>query len=294
VVDTGGAGGFVGSPSELWLGVAGDAGARVELAGAWRSRTGSTLPGARPGDALGPNTPTVLYNAMIAPLLRTPLRGAIFYQGESNVGAPLLYRRLFPAMIGAWRTAFAVPDLPFYYVQIAPFAYGGVRGKLAAFLREAQALAMTTCSNVGMAVTMDIGDPRDIHPLNKQDVGKRLALWALAETYRRPGFEPRGPALAEHVVEGETVRLMLTHAAGLTTTDGQPPRTFALAGEDRVFHEAQAEIAGDGVVLVRCAAVPRPVAVRYAFGDGDVGTLVNGAGLPASSFRTDDWPPPER
>lgn len=293
VIDTGGAGGFTGTPSDLWFGPADDEKARKALAGAWRMHKGASMQtlGAWPHkEGLGPNTPTVLYNAMIAPLANLAIRGAIFYQGESNVGAPLLYRRLFPAMIGAWRQTFRLPEMPFYYVQIAPFEYGA-RGPLAAFLREAQAMAMSSVAHVGMAVTMDIGDPKDIHPLNKQDVGKRLALWALADTYGRTEIDPHGPTLSGHTVVGDSVRLEMQHASGLTTKDGGPPQHFTVAGEDRVFHPAQARIE-NGAILVRSDAVRQPVAVRYAFGSADAGNLVNGSGLPASSFRTDDWPPP--
>ncbi|HLU39398.1 MAG TPA: sialate O-acetylesterase [Planctomycetota bacterium] len=244
-----------------------------------------------PGAKLDQHTPSALWNGMIAPLRRCRLRGVIFYQGESNVGAPLVYRRLFPALIGSWRTTFAQPDLPFYYVQIAPFAYQGVGAARAAFLREAQAMAMATCAHVGMAVTMDIGDPKDIHPANKQDVARRLALWALTHAYGRDDLDPRGPELAGFEVEGSAIRVRLRHAEGLTTRDGAPPRCFMIAGEDRVFHPAEARIEGETVV-VRSASVERPVAVRHGFGAADVTNLVDGDGLPAGSFRTDDWPPP--
>lgn len=294
VVDTGGGGGFIGAPGQMWLGPAGDDKARVALAGDWRMRKGADMGalGEWPRqDALGPNSPSVLYNAMIAPLARAAVRGAIFYQGESNVGVPVLYRRLFPAMIGAWRSAFDQPTLPFYYVQIAPFDYGAARNVHAAMLREAQAMTMNSTEHTGMAVTMDIGNPKDIHPLDKQEVGRRLSLWALAKTYGRTDIDPEGPTLRQHVVEGDRVRLQFTHARGLTTKDGGPPLNFTLAGEDRVFHPATASIEGEAVV-VHCPEVAHPVAVRYAFSGPDVGNLVNGAGLPASSFRTDDWPPP--
>jgi len=239
--------------------------------------------------ALGANTPTVLYNAMIAPLAHLRVSGAIFYQGEANVGAPLVYRRLFPAMIGAWRTTFGMPRLPFYYAQIAPYDYGK-HNELAGYLREAQAMAMQACPEVGMAVTVDVGDPKDIHPLNKQDVGKRLAMWALARAYGKSGVDPLGPTYAEHSVAGDSVRVVFTHAEGLTTKDGGAPVNFMVAGEDRVFQPATARIEGTAV-LVRSDAVAKPVAVRYAFNGPEAGNLVDGKGLPASCFRTDDWPP---
>jgi sialate O-acetylesterase len=295
VIDTGGRGGFTGAAADLWLGPDADASTRQSLAGAWRMQPTSkmaTLGGWPRQDGLSPNLPSVLWNGMIAPLSRCALRGAIFYQGESNATAPLLYRRLFPTMIGAWRETFGQADLPFYYVQIAPFGYGGEAGARAAFLREAQTLAMEQCQHVGMAVTMDIGDPKDIHPSNKQDVGKRLALWALAKTYGRSDIDPSGPMLAGFSVEDGAVRLLLRSAAGLRSKDGGALTHFTIAGEDRVFVPAQATIEHGETIVVRSDKVKKPVAVRYAFGAADMPNLVNGKGLPAPSFRTDDWPPP--
>lgn len=294
VVDTGGGGGFIGSADELSLAPTANTTDKVALAGAWRHRVSTPMAklGAWPRETgLGPNTPSVLWNGMLAPLQRQSVRGAIFYQGESNVGRPEQYRRLFPALIEAWREGFGVPTMPFYYVQIAPYEYGGQGSALAAFLREAQTMAMAALPHTGMAVTMDIGDPRDIHPVNKQDVGKRLALWALAKTYGKSDVDPCGPLLATAAVEGDAMRVKLVHAKGLRTRDGQSPSHFTLAGADRVFHPAQATIEGETVV-VRSPAVSAPVAVRYAFGSADMPNLVNGVGLPAPSFRSDDWPPP--
>ena len=153
-------------------------------------------------------------------------------------------------------------------------------------MREAQALALAL-ENTGMAVTMDIGDPNDIHPRNKQEVGRRLALLALSRTYGVEGLVDSGPAYAGSVVEGDAMRLSFAQAEGLTSGDTAPSH-FTIAGADRVFHPAQAVIEG-ATVLVQSDAVPRPVAVRFAWGDADEPNLKNGAGLPASSFRTDDW-----
>lgn len=294
VVDTGGGGGFIGDADELWLAPADTPANKLSLAGAWRQQVGAAMAklGGWPRQTgLGPNTPSVLWNGMLAPLLRHKVRGAIFYQGESNVTRPEQYRRLFPALIEAWREGFAEPAMPFYYVQIAPFEYGGKSGELAAYLREAQTMAMAALPHTGMAVTMDIGDPRDIHPTNKQDVGKRLALWALAKTYGKSEIDPAGPMFAAAAVEGDAMRVTLVHAEGLRTRDGQSPSHFTLAGADRKFHPAQATIEGETVV-VRSAAVTTPVAVRYGFGSADMPNLQNGAGLPAPSFRSDDWPIP--
>lgn len=295
VVDTGGAGGFTGKPAGLRCHAEGDEGASVPLAGTWRVRRGALMSalGAWPRQAaLGPNTPSVLYAGMVAPIQRLPVRGAIFYQGESNVGRAEQYRRLFPTMIESWRRAFGDPKLPFYYVQIAPFAYGGAGAQLAAYLREAQTQTMSLVDDVGMVVTMDVGNPRDIHPRDKQTVGARLAQWALSKTYARSETDPCSPLLAGFAADGEgdAMRLRFAHAAGLRTRDGKAPSHFTIAGQDRVFHPAEASIDGETVV-VRSAAVPHPVAVRYAFGAADEPNLVNGLGLPAPSFRTDDWPP---
>ena len=151
---------------------------------------------------------------------------------------------------------------------------------------------MEQCQHVGMAVTMDIGDPKDIHPPNKQDVGKRLALWALAKTYGRTDIEPSGPMLAGFSVEDDAVRLLLRHAEGLRSKDGKALTCFTVAGTDRVFHPAQASIEHGETLVVRSDKVAKPVAVRFGFGAADMTNLVNGKGLPAPSFRTDDWPPP--
>lgn len=245
-----------------------------------------------PPEKLGPNVPSVLYNGMLAPITGFGVRGAIFYQGESNVGRPEQYRRLFPALITSWRRAFGRQAMPFYYVQIAPYGYGGKSGALAAFLREAQTATMSVLDDVGMAVTMDIGSPTDIHPLNKQDVADRLSRWALAKTYGQTDVVHSGPLLLRHEIDGNTVRLTFAHADGLKTRDGNAPSHFMVAGADRVFHPADAVIDGTTVV-VRNADVGAPVAVRYAFGASDAPNLCNGAGLPAPSFRTDDWPPPQ-
>ena len=223
---------------------------------------------------------------MIAPLVPFALRGVIWYQGESNVSRAVQYRRLFPAMIADWRARWGRGDFPFYFVQIAPFAYLDDLGE-AAELREAQAMTLAV-PNTGMAVTMDIGNPQDIHPRNKVDVGRRLARLALAGIHGRD-VEASGPVLTDWTVEGGAIRLAFDHAAGLTSR-GQPLRGFTLAGEDHSFHVAEAVIEGASIV-VRSEAVRAPLAVRFGWGAADETNLWNGTGLPASSFRTDDWPP---
>lgn len=238
----------------------------------------------------GPNTPSALWNGMIAPLLPYAIRGAIFYQGESNIGRWEQYRTLFPAMIADWRAGFG--DIPFLFVQIAPFSYGKDKGE-AARLREAQYFTSERVANCAMAVTMDIGDAGDIHPLNKQDVGRRLAAAALVKAYGKemPWRGPRymsGEAAGEGT-GGEFVLHMDSGGSALQARDGLPLTCFSIAGEDRVFHAAVARISGT-TLRVSAVAVPSPVAVRFAFGAADQPNLRNAAGFPASSFRTDDWP----
>jgi sialate O-acetylesterase len=248
--------------------------------------------GATPAEAEKPRSPrrqgapSQLYNAMISPLIPYGIRGAIWYQGESNVSRAYQYRRLFPAMIEDWRKDWGKGDFPFYYVQIAPFKYGeqfaGVE------LREAQLMALAL-PDTGMVVTSDIGNIDDIHPKNKQDVGKRLALWALARTYGRKGVVCSGPIYKSMKVEGNKVRLFFDYVGGGLATKGGELADFAIAGADRNFVGAKAEIDGDTIV-VSADEVKKPVAVRHAWGNTAGASLFNKEGLPASSFRTDDWP----
>jgi sialate O-acetylesterase len=232
--------------------------------------------------------PSVLYNQMIHPLMPFSIRGVIWYQGESNVKKPDQYRKLFPALIESWRKEWGQGDFPFYYVQIAPFSYK--RNSLpAALLREAQ-LQSLSVPNTGMAVTMDIGMANNIHPKKKQPVGDRLALLALAKNYGRKDLVYSGPVYKSHEVNSDRIRLKFDHVGGgLTSRDGAELSHFTIAGEDKLFVAAQATIEGDTVV-VRSENIKRPVAVRYAWGNADNPNLMNKESLPASSFRTDDWP----
>ena len=227
--------------------------------------------------------PTRLYNGMIHPLLPLRIKGAIWYQGESNTGRAAKYRDLLTAMIRSWRGGFG-QDFPFYFVEIAPFNYGGVN---CAYLREAQ-LQTLALQRTGMAATIDIGNARDIHPKNKQEVGRRLALWALANDYGRD-LVCSGPLYKDHKVEGNKIRIRFDYTGGgLTTRDGKAPSHFSIAGEDRKFHPATAAIDGNDVV-VSADNVASPEAVRFAFGNLSVPNLTNREGLPALSFRTDSW-----
>lgn len=288
VLDTGGLGGINGSPEDLWARPAdADAATPVRLAGDWRYRRaidGSPPPRPEPR-RMGPNSPTALYNGMIAPLAPMSLRGVIWYQGESNRERAWQYRTLFPALIEDWRAAFENPEMPFYFVQIAPFDYANDRGE-AAELREAQLLAMRT-PHTGMVVTMDIGDTKDIHPRNKREVGRRLALWALVRTYGKQDVECSGPIFVDAVPEDGMIRARFAHAEGLSARGGLA-RGFEVAGGDRVYHPAGAIIDGASVLLFS-PLVPEPVAVRYGWGAAVEPNLFNDAGLPASPFRSDDW-----
>jgi sialate O-acetylesterase len=295
VWDHAGDGGFAGAPAQMF---AQSGETKVGLAGEWLHRVERALEpmdvdwgGQPPAPAsLGnPSSPTVLWNAMIAPLLRLPVRGAIWYQGEANTGRAYQYRALFPAMIRAWRDGWSDPDLAFLFVQLASFMPAApVPGESEwAELREAQAMALTL-PRTGMATAIDIGEAGDIHPKNKADVGVRLALAARSTVYRE-AVVASGPTFADSVVDGRAIRVSLKNAAGLATRDGAAPRAFAIAGRDRKWRAATAVIEGEAV-LVSSPDVAAPVAVRYGWADNPPVNLVNGAGLPAVPFRTDDWP----
>jgi sialate O-acetylesterase len=240
--------------------------------------------------AASPNCPASLYNGMIAPLIPLGIRGAIWYQGESNVGRPMEYRKLFPAMITDWRKHWAEGEFPFFFVQLANFMARKPEPADSnwAALREAQTMTLAL-PKTGQAVIIDIGEANDIHPKNKQDVGKRLALAAEAVAYGKDVVYS-GPMYESMKVEGERVRLQFNHVGGgLVAKGGGQLTGFAMAGEDKKFAWADAKIDGDSV-LVWSKDVPKPAAVRYAWADNPECNLYNKADLPASPFRTDDWP----
>lgn len=227
--------------------------------------------------------PTRLYNGMIHPLRNFKIKGVVWYQGEQNAVRAAKYRDLFTTMIRQWRAAFGY-EFPFYFAQISPYRYRDVNS---AYLREAQFETMSL-AKTGMAVTMDIGDLDDVHPKNKQEVGRRLALWALANDYRRD-LTHSGPVYRSSVFQDGKARLSFDHVGdGLSTRDGGPPSDLQIAGADRVFYPARASIDGDELV-VSSDKVAVPAAVRYAFTSSAVPNLMNKEGLPASSFRTDRW-----
>lgn len=228
-------------------------------------------------------SPLALYNGMIAPIVPYGIRGAIWYQGESNRGEGMLYFEKMKALISGWRHLWENPEMPFYFVQLAPYKYGGSDTALAE-IQEAQTKSLTI-PHTGMAVTVDIGNPADIHPRNKQDVGKRLALWALAKTYGKPDIVYSGPLYKAFEVHGNQIAVKFDHiGSGLTTRDGQPPSHFEIAGTDGNYVPAAAEIVGNSVV-VRAEGVAEPKSVRYAWHQTDEPNLSNKEGLPASPFR---------
>lgn len=288
--DMGNVGGFVGVPGDFYLELSDRSGATLPLAGDWKFKPGMDVAAGymRPAPPIfvkgNQQIPGVLYNAMIAPIVPFGVRGVAWYQGENNVGRAQQYERLFKRLISDWRGRFQQGDLPFLYVQLANYRAVATDPNAPApiaELREAQARALSA-PNTGMVVTIDIGETNDIHPKNKQDVGKRLALLALEQVYGK-NVVASGPTFRSAHVDGNTVRVAFSHAEGLTTADGRAPRAFAVAGADRVFHWADARIDQREVVLT-CAAVPVPKYLRYAYADNPAVNLVNAAGLPAVPF----------
>jgi sialate O-acetylesterase len=237
-----------------------------------------------PGDRW---TPTGLFNGMINPLLPYALRGMLWYQGESNAIHPTEYHELFPAMITAWRKHFGQGDLPFYFVQLASFNYlKNGSGTEWALIREGQAQALAL-PQTAMAVAIDLGEHDNIHPRNKQEVGRRLALIAEGRLYGIPG-DDSGPMFAGATREGSDMRVHFTHANNGLIAHENPVQSLELAGADKVFHPAQGHIEGE-TLLVSSPDVKDPVAVRYAWSNDPEANLFNGAGLPAAPFRSDDW-----
>ncbi len=251
-----------------------------------------------------PGTPSVLYNGMIAPLLPYAIEGAIWYQGESNAGAAVQYRTLFPRMISDWREKWGQGDFYFFFVQLANYQKRNeAPGESSwAMLREAQTMTLKL-PNTGMAVIIDIGEGADIHPKNKSDVGRRLALWAEKKVLGKDVVYS-GPLYSGMKVEAGKVRVSFTDVGGGLIIGSAPAiradavpaqplaelKGFAIAGEDKVWVWADAKIDGNTVV-VSSDKVAKPVAVRYAWADNPECNLYNRAGLPASPFRTDNWMP---
>lgn len=250
----------------------------------------------RPGDPravlYGNSRPGNIYNGVLKPTIGYGIRGAIWYQGESNASRAYQYRDLFPLMIQSWRDEWGQGDFPFYYVQLADFRAEKPEPADSdwAELREAQTMTMSKLKNVGEAVIIDIGEGKDIHPKNKQDVGKRLARWALAKDYG-VAVPHRSPTYKSLEKQGQKIVLTFDYVdGGFRPFDVAEPRGFAIAGEDKKFVWAQAKITGPNTVEVWSDAVANPVAVRYAWADNPVCNMFSGVGLPLTPFRTDDWP----
>jgi sialate O-acetylesterase len=265
----------------------------IDLKGTWQYKVGAVFVPQRPGGGGGgfsaQNSPTALYNAMLAPATRYTIKGFLWYQGESNTGNPNEYAALMPALIKDWRRLWAQGELPFFYVQLPNFMevqYLPSESQWAA-TREAQLKALSV-ANTGMAVAIDLGEWNDIHPDNKKDVGERLALLAQQMAYGDKNLVATGPLFDSAGIEGNKIVIRFTHTgSGLITRDGEEPGEFAIAGADKKFVWAKARIEGNKVI-VWSDAVTSPLYVRYAWADNpDNPNLYNKEGLPASPFRTD-------
>ena len=240
-------------------------------------------------------TPTTLYNGMLHPVIGYGIKGAIYYQGETNYQEPFKYEELFPAMVKEWREKWGVGEFPFYFCQIAPFNYGQWQGTgewpekyNSAYLREAQRIAEKAMPNCGMAVLMDADSPKGIHPPKKRDAGERMALHALAKTYGLSGFAFASPEYRAMEIKESTVTVSFNNVPEGITTYGKEVTEFEIAGADKRFFPATVYVRSKSVIL-SSPHVKEPVAVRYAFKDTSVGQIFSTAGLPLSSFRTDDW-----
>ena len=283
--------GFLGKPEELHL-TLGD-GTVIPLSGEWKGKL--SVDGRPPqplpiGFENNPVMASVLYNGMLAPIVPLSITGAIWYQGESHEKLAAPYYKLLPAMISDWRRLFGQGDFPFYIVSLPVYRHrseapvdDGWTG-----VREAQSLAAKNVPHSCLAVTVDTGNPDNVHPIDKREPGERLALCALGEHYGRDVVYS-GPTLKSVERVSGTIRLHFDHVEGGLLAKGGEPGEFSVAGDDRKWHWASARIEGDSIV-VSSASVPNPKEVRYAWQANPKATLFNGAGLPAAPFRTDNWP----
>jgi sialate O-acetylesterase len=293
VFDHFGNGGFAGPASELYVARADGEGERIPLTGSWKYQVEREIPlvpmsvfqsaPAVPLALAQQNAPASLFHGMVAPLVPYALRGAIWYQGESNTARAEQYRALLVALIRDWRTRFGQGQFPFYWVQLANFRAAGDWPRL----REAQAQALSE-PETGMAVSLDIGEALDIHPKNKQEVGRRLSLLARSRCYGERELVAHGPRVIGMEVRGREVRVRFAQARGLRTSDGTAVRGFTLAGPTGPFEAARAQIVGEEVWL-ECPSIRQPCAVRYAWADDPDVNLQNAAGLPAEPFRSDGF-----
>ncbi len=285
-LDTGGRGGFGAGTMKLSKGAE-----WIDLAGEWRHRRGVPASKAGPPPVafeLNHRTPASLYNAMIAPLIPYTIRGALWYQGESNRDRADEYNTLFPAMIMDWRSRWNDLSLPFYFVQLAPYDYGarGGSAEWTALIRDAQAKT-TRLPMTGMALTSDIGNPRDIHPKNKWEVGRRLALFALRDLYGRDDIEPNGPTIMAASRSGNLLVLRFAHIAGQLSAPKGTLEHFEVKNADGAYVPAVASIGPDGkTVIVSAEGVEKPLGVRYLWNDAGASSVQGGTGLPMAPFRT--------
>ena len=291
VLDTGGGGGIYGAPEDLYLQSDDSTLPPISLEKAWMYQKGVRLSELPPPPRPTPlqHTPSVLYNAMIHPLIPYKVMGVIWYQGESNASRAFQYRSLFTTLINDWRHKWN-DNIAFHFVQLANFQsiqQSPSEDETWPELREAQTMALQL-PNTGMAVAIDIGEADDIHPGNKQDVGYRLALNALHKNYEFP-IVPMGPLYKSMLIDGDSIRISFDYAeTGLSTSNGEQPKGFAIAGKDQVFHWAEA-ILRSNEAIVFSDEVSSPVAVRYGWANNPITNLQNRNNLPASPFRTDDW-----
>lgn len=300
VIDNQGGGGIWGMPGVMKIAAGDKSVTSVSLDGEWKFQPVAELSGngffvfnlsgneyletERP-KAIGSSTPTSLFNGMISPLLNYTVKGAIWYQGESNVGRHVQYSKIFPIMIENWREAWGIKDFPFYFVQIAPYVYGGVDSTESAFLRESQESALKL-QKTGMVVTLDIATVMNIHPPFKKEVGERLANLALTNDYGNDVVS-QGPVFRSMKVEGRTVRVLFDNTGGGLTAGEGGLAEFEIAGNDGKYKKADARISGDEVLL-KSSLVREPVSVRYCWRNGAVASLFGKSGLPANQFRSGD------
>lgn len=282
----------IGGENDHAIFVEGPGGERIDLSGTWKFQIPqwqSFLPRVPYRTFIGPNIPSFLYNAMVNPMVNYPIKGAIWYQGEANLGFTSMYGDLLPLLIMDWRKAWGL-DFDFYICNLHNYieVYTDESKSRYAEMREVQSRTVNSLDHCGEAILLDVGDPYDTHPKNKAAVGHRLALQALAKSYGHD-VVCDGPRFSGYSNDGRTITLSFTDLAdGLATSDGKAPRGFTVAGPDRVFHKAEARIEGDCIV-VECPEVEFPLAVRYAWHDNPDCNVVNSAGLPMGSFRTDNW-----
>jgi len=298
VLDTQGGGGIYGAPEKMKLSLKGDPKLFIPLKGDWKYQPVAELTGnkfyifdiaknefltrKRPVK-LGPYTPTTLYNAMVFPVIPYQIKGAIWYQGEANVGRAGQYAKIFPAMIQNWREAWGIKDFPFYFVQIAPYVYSGIDSTESGFLREAQEKALDL-AKTGMAVTLDIATVMNIHPPFKKEVGERLALLALNNDYgmKNPCV---GPVYKSMSVSAGIVKLQFDNVGEGLIAKNDNLKEFQIAGKDRHYVKANAKIVNNEV-LVSSPLVREPVSIRYCWRNGAEASLFNKDGLAARQFRT--------